>query len=217
MLRVGILAVLSFQAAACELPALPKAVYIEGRFSDLEASVVESAIDQVNASLVEPCLGYDGLEYRGILDDEDGFSPYAFADDFHVIYTLDEESEEYSWLSCTTGRGFGGYATLQDVLMIANLDEIRGLDARIEGIESDPDLAMDEALQTELDGLLERRTSLIDFFRHVILHELGHHIGLTHNPDDDALMNADSRDDTLDFQEADRDAFAYVRGCRYSE
>lgn len=213
---------------------LPNEIYIDNTFSDLEKEIIIEGINETNKTFIRPCLGYDGLIFKGYAFDSDGFDADGsdMGDEYHIIYKLYPNEPAYDNLSDLAEREFGGYATLQDILMIRNLDSIPIIDEMIDLIEADPDQMWDPELQEELERLAgseldwsiepwemvqklrDLKVHLKKVFKRILLHEFGHHIGLLHNPDPDSLMFADVK--TVDtFAEPDREAFAFVRDCSY--
>ena len=203
-------------AGACELPPLPKDIYIESRFTDLETEALLEKIEETNQDMGIDLLGYPILIYKGRYDDPNGFDADGsdFGDDKHVIYKLPVDSDAYCWLSSASGRGFGGYATIQDVMMILNLDKVAALQTEIDDLLDDSDYGTNQKKQERVEELQGERDSIIAQFKRVTLHEYGHHIGLSHNPDECTLMYAGPKK-VMSFQPGDKEAFCFVRGCDY--
>lgn len=213
--RILPLLILTCGCGLLDLPPLPKTVHIDPSFSEEERAVILDKIDMINREL-GGLVGYDLLVLGDPLDDPDGFDADGsdMGDGVHGIYRVDEASEAYHTLSCIAGRDFGGYATLQDVLMIANLDAVPGLEAAIADIEAMEGWEDHEMLAERHDGLVAELEYVRWRFRKIIAHELGHHVGLAHNPREDTLMFAGERP-YEEVQPGDKEAFCFVRGCDY--
>lgn len=196
-----------------ELPPLPKTIYIEDDFTPEEQELIIQKIDMINDEL-GILLGYNILIYGGLIDDPDGFNADGsdMGDDKHVIYRIDRSGEAYQTLSCIADREFGGYATLQDVLMVSNLDGVDELVVAIAAIEAIDGWEANEDLAREHTTLEGRRRTILWVFRKIVAHELGHHIGLSHNPNEDTLMYPDGRP-YESIQPGDKEAFCFVRDC----
>ena len=191
MVRSAVLLV-AIIGCGCSLPPLPKDIYIESRFTTLERQLIEDAIRETNAILLRPCLGFDGLVYRGTYVDQNGFDADGsdLGDDRHVVYKVRMDDLAYATLTDLAEDEYRGYATVQDVLLMVEVD-----------VPGAPD-----------DGT---RTSLTNYKR-LVRHELGHHVGLLHNPDEGALMFA-GRKSVDTFSVADRAAFAFAQQCQYGD
>lgn len=196
-----------------ELPPLPKTVHIDPAFTEEETALILDKVEMTNRELGS-LLGYDILIVGDPLDDPDGFTPDGsdMGDGVHGIYRVGPDSDAYGALSGLADREFGGYATLQDVLMVANLDEVRPLEEEIGGIEAVPGWETVEELAKKHAELVGRLNDVRFRFRKIVAHELGHHIGLSHNPREDTLMYPDARP-YEDMQPGDKEAFCFVRGC----
>jgi hypothetical protein len=104
-------------AAGC-LPAPPRELQIESRFSDEETELLLDAIDATNQELGDALLGGPVVTYQGRYHDPDGFTFEDFDDDRHVMYVFDPDSDAYRWLVQVSDHGFFGYGTLADTLVV---------------------------------------------------------------------------------------------------
>lgn len=217
MARYLVPLLVALTSAGCNvLTPLPHDIYIDDRFSDMEKQFINEAIRETNEALIRPCIGHDGLINMRYVVIEDGFAADGsdMGDDMHVIYKLYTNEPAYDKLQDLAERDFGGYATIQDVIMIKNLDNVPLIEEMIAETEADPDLDWNVELQEKLEKLYEFLKEHKAVFKRIIRHELGHHVGLLHNPNPDALMFSGAKTATT-FTELDKEAFALVRGCSY--
>jgi hypothetical protein len=157
---------------------LPKALYIESRFTEEEAGAIATAIEEVNRSLGEGLLGRPALMYEGRFHDSDGFTADDFSDGIHAVYKVSRDSPEYGWLlEVTTRKRFRGYATLADVLFFVDPEDLA-----------------------------------FSGYRPLMLHELGHFIGMSHSPDPGAVMHTPPGADA--YTESDKEAFCLIYRCK---
>lgn len=171
------------------LPGLPREISIETRFTDEEILIIEEAVDEANRELGTELLGHPALTYLGPYDDPDGFHVEDFDDGRAVIYVLSEDSSEYRYVADVTERGYGGYATLADVHMVYRY------------------LPPPEATDEERMEMRRR-------FKRIVLHELGHFLGMSHNPDPGALMYAGPKPpDVTTYTLVDKRDFCFVYEC----
>lgn len=197
------------------LPPLPKTVHIDPAFTEQERAYILDKIVMLNREL-GALIGHDILIVGEALDDSNGFDSDGsdMGDDVHGIYRLSRDSEAYRNLSSLSKRDFGGYATLQDVIMIRNLDRVQEMESEVADIEAVSGWEDDEALVKRHQQLIGSLEYVRWGFRKVIAHELGHHIGLSHNPREDTLMHP-GQDSYESIQPGDKEAFCFVRGCAY--
>jgi len=204
--------------AACQTAAdLPHGIAVEHRFLGVEREAIAEVLTETNEVFIRPCLGFDGLIPEGIIEDDDGFTYGGddYGDGRHVIYKVPEGDPTDLYISELYDEDLGGYGTLADVIMVQNLDHVPEIDAEIASIREDPNFPADPELVRRVDGLEAEKDHLIQAFKMVLRHELGHHLGLTHSPIEEALMYAGYKDPARTFTSFDKEAFAFVHGCSY--
>jgi len=153
--------------AGC-LPDLPKDIHIEARFTDEETAILEEAIAEADRELGMELLGHSILTYKGRYDDPDGFTVEDFDDGIPTVYVLREDSPEYRWVENATDRGYGGYATLAEIHMVYRY-------------------------LPPPDATEEQRLEMRGNFKGIMLHELGHFLGMAHNPEPGTIMCSSER------------------------
>lgn len=193
MARCALSFVIALAACGSErdlfLPDLPRDIYVEGRFTDAEVLIIEEAIEEANRELGEELLGHPVLVPQGTFDDPDGFRVEDFYDGAAIIYVLEEDSAEYQWVADVTERGYGGYATVADVHMIYRY------------------LPSPEATDEEREEMRRR-------FKRILLHEFGHFLGMSHNPDPEALMySGEKPPDVTTYTLVDKQDFCFIYEC----
>lgn len=191
-LRLSVLVLALSAFASCGRD-LPQTLLIDPTLpADLEESVWQ-AIDIINAELGQALLEKDVLFFGGFSAADDRFAPEKFQDDRHVVYNVAMETPEYREINGEiTGMPLEGstygYGTYGDVLIFT--------------------------------FTLPQRTVLCascgkcaDIRDHVVLHELGHFIGMGHTDDPFSVMFPFTFAPIISFNDTDRRAFCEYQSC----
>jgi len=194
---------------------LPKKVKIHKGFSPVELEAIDRAIKNINDVLIRPCLGFDGIIPSGTLYDEFDENGNDFEDGIHGIYKINRDTKVYQTLVYLSGEPIvDAYSTIQDMVVVTNLDKIPVLREEISQILEDPNYENNEDKLADVELKQSEINNLFSFFYTVVRHELGHMIGLSHNPDTDSMMYPyEQRSDH--FTDIDKEFFSEIRGCEY--
>jgi hypothetical protein len=180
-----VLLLLTTVHAGCGRQELPVTVRLHDEFTEREAALIVEAIDQVNLSLGKNLYGEDVIVYAGRIADEDGFTIEDFGDDTHVIYRV-PTAPDYL-LDTAEEQGYielGGYGTIEDVLIFA-----------------------DVALARRWTRTRKKE------FRHLLLHEFGHFLGMMHSDDPHAIMVPRGDTTVTDYTDEDKRNFCIIYDC----
>jgi len=186
----------------------PKEIHVESAYDDAETAAIIEMIGEVN-KLGRELLGDDLLIYDGRYRDADGFDLDDLGDDTDVIYEINRRDRNYDYLQMTAGDTDGdvvGYGPRSDILIFAFLLPMQLSDGRFcfapenlreyaedLGLTPDqiPDVQGDEVVAVTEDFLVCRNgahTIYLPLLKNIVVHELGHYIGLGHIDDPEALM-----------------------------
>ncbi|MEK7516346.1 MAG: matrixin family metalloprotease [Patescibacteria group bacterium] len=147
---------------------LPLHVWISDEFDDEEAEAILLGMDAWERATNLHIFVYHGRWY-------DQFNWEDLGDDAHVVYKLHDASYEYRYLSCHGNDDLAGYGTYGDVLIALDYWEAFR--------DEDPDgIVYGNGLE------FTRNAFYLRLLRELATHELGHFIGLMHNPDKGAVM-----------------------------
>lgn len=219
----GLLLVIVCLLAACA-PEFPRVMRIDDSFDAYEEAAILKMFEEAN-KMGQELIGRDLFVYGGRYRDRDGFTLDDLGDDVSVIYELNQPDENYRYLEETgeedaTPLGYGpqndvlvfafnmpqvdpeGFICLSPVLA-AEIEKWRAENPPEEGETRDPiQVCADPSFPMYLPAL-----------QSVVLHELGHVIGLGHIDDKEALMYPYSNGLTK-FTPTDKGAFCCLYDCR---
>ncbi len=188
----------------------PKEMRVEATYDDAETAAIVEMIGEVN-KMGQELLGEDLIAYKGRDGDANGFDLNDLGDGVDVIYEINVRDRNYDYLQeqAVGAGGEGsvvGYGPRSDILVFAFLlpmttpdggfcfspDDIREY-AEDLGIDpgSVPDVQGDEIVAVTPDIRVcrpGRHTLYLPLLQNIVVHELGHYVGLGHIDDPEALM-----------------------------
>lgn len=192
-------------ALGCMESEFPREVYIEDSCTVEDEISIAQAIDELN-DLGQELLGEDLIAFVGRTHDPDGLGVEDVDDGLSTIYCLRQPDESYqlhSELDTPAGKRYGlmGLGLQNDVaLYLFNMDQCEAGD---DGCSLPDDWPEGQPAPYGSVDPVELRS--------IATHELGHFIGLTHVPDDRAVMH-EFYDGQYHFRTSDKVAFC----CEYS-
>ncbi len=229
---VYVVAPLLFGACA---PDLPRELYADDRFNAQEEADVVAMIDELNKTGQE-LLGRDLISYRGRHVDGNGWDLDDAADPYNVIYKVLREDGNYDFITSQDPPDNGGYVAGLGLYHDILIYDFTLFHARQDGQNwqwcVSPFLhAKYEEAEREAEAEGETNVSHVDDwavtaddctaagyplhspgFRSVVLHEMGHFIGLAHLNDKEALMYPISNGKTS-LTDLDKKALCCVYEC----
>ncbi len=214
--------------AACA-PDFPLRLKVDSSFSDAENEVILRQISRANA-LGQELLGTDLISPDGRYSDSDGFQLNDFGDDVSVIYRMSSPEEAYDYLQTEYGEKEGGY-----VLGYGPKSDILVFAFNMVQIEPDGDFCFSPYLAAAVEEWHAEHPeeclpedgcnwepppvcASADYplyepeLESVVLHEIGHYIGLGHSKSKEALMYPFSNG-LADFTDEDKKAFCCLYRC----
>ncbi|KPJ85735.1 hypothetical protein AMJ57_01965 [Parcubacteria bacterium SG8_24] len=229
--RVLYLVILTAPLLACGPIDFPRDIYVDDNYTADEEAGIIRMIGEVN-SLGQEVLGKDLLIYRGRYRDTDGFAVDDLDDGVSVIYRIESpDDEHYRYLADISARDYGGrgvlvgYGPRNDILIFVfnlppqELFEARDIPAIITEIPPEDDTG-EPAGQVLVLGRDEEygpinpeaKPLYVPILSSVVLHEIGHFIGIAHVQDPAAVMYPIGNM-TLSFTDTDKRAFCCNQDC----
>jgi len=194
---------------------LPLEIVIEDAWTGMELESIEQAIAEWNSaagsrlSRPGPVLVVTGRT-------ADTFHLHDLEDDQHVIYRISETTPDFLELESVTGEG-RGYGTYGDVLISANHGPLLPWYCAEDTYYQERPDGDYEAYLLEY-GADRLHADCVAFLRPLVLHELGHFIGLAHFENRPGIMNSGEYVTGIavletHLTEADLDEFCLVYDC----
>jgi len=191
---------------------LPLDLVIQDTWTGLELDAVEQAVAEWNA-VGESRLREPGPMLRTIGRTADAFDIDDLGDEMHVIYRISEPTPDFKELESETGEMYG-YGTYGDVLIVTYLRALPGFCAE----ESFHELYPNDDYQEYIEEMTPEvfREECVKHLRALVLHELGHFLGVAHFTHRPAVMSdSEFPDPTIvHLTEADIEAFCIAYDCR---
>ena len=172
------------------------------------------------------------IAYKGRYQDADGWNFSDAEDGYNVMYKQVNEDFDYDQLESVSGQDFStlfyaGYTMAHDILIFSFAIPHDRPDGAGPNFCISPFLVQHSRIYSDggSDGTVTSDdcgaagySLSSNMFRHVVLHEIGHFIGLNHLKDPHAVMYGitdenTSHYDTVSYDDTDKQAFCCVYQC----